>query len=108
MKIKCRCILNHARRRQMNNGNPLQFKTVLVVTDLNYPGSSALHYAQAVALLHNSVLVVVHAIDPVSYAFPDGTVGLVSGHKQALDELHRIEGDAVEQNIPIHSATETA
>jgi len=63
----------------MQTGNRLQFNTILVAIDLSDAGSSALRYAQAIALLHKSELVVAHVTDPVSYAFPAGAPDSVLG-----------------------------
>jgi nucleotide-binding universal stress UspA family protein len=46
------------------NHNILKFGTIVVATDLNYPASEALRYAQVMARMYQSVLVVVHVIDP--------------------------------------------
>ena len=91
----------------MHNGNRLQFKTILVATDLGKSGSSALHYAQTIALLHKSVLVVVHVIDPVGYAFPEGAPDSAVADQIARAELNQIEEETRRQGIPIHSVMET-
>jgi nucleotide-binding universal stress UspA family protein len=91
----------------MGNRNRLQFKTILVATDLSETGSAALRYAQAIAQVHKSVLVVVHVIDPVSYAFPEGVPDSAAADQAARSELNRIEEETRRQGIPIHSVVET-
>jgi len=91
----------------MKNGNRLQFNTILVATDLSEAGSAALRYAQAIALMHKSVLVVVHVIDPVSYAFPQGVPDSATADQAAREELQKIEEETRRHGIPIHSVVET-
>ena len=91
----------------MKHQNRLQFNTILVATDLSEAGSTALRYAQAIALMHKSVLVVVHVIDPVSYAFPEGVPNSATADQAARDELKGIEEETRRQGIPIHSVVET-
>ena len=52
----------------MTNPRTLKFKTILVASDLTEATSSALRYAQALALTHHATLVLVHVIDPLAYA----------------------------------------
>jgi len=91
----------------MTNQNRLQFHTILVATDLRQGGSSALRYAQAIAARHQAVLVVVHVIDPVGYAFPQGAPDAAVADDAAGEELRRIEEETRLQGIPIHSVIET-
>lgn len=81
----------------------LKFGTIVVATDLKDNASSALRYAQAIARLHESTLVIVHVIDPVGYAFPSGAPESLAEDQAARDELKRIEEDIRRQRIPIHS-----
>ncbi len=90
----------------MENGS-LIFKTIVVATDLSYAASSALRYAQGIARIHGSTLVVVHVIDPVAYAFPQGTPAFKVADEAAREELKRIEEDTRLLGIPIHSVMET-
>ena len=91
----------------MNTRNRLQFNTIVVATDFTDTASSALHYAQAVALRHKSVLIVVHVIDPVSYAFPEGIPEYAAADEAAREELHKIEEETRRHGIPVHSVVET-
>jgi nucleotide-binding universal stress UspA family protein len=91
----------------MTNLNRLQFNSIVVATDLSETGSAALRYAQAIAVMHKSVLVVVHVIDPVSYAFPKGAPESATADRAACEELQRIEEETRRQGIPVHSLVET-
>jgi nucleotide-binding universal stress UspA family protein len=92
---------------KMNTHNRLQFNTIVVATDFTDTASSALRYAKAIALRHKSVLVVVHVIDPVSYAFPEGIPDYAAADQAAREELRRIEEETWHHGIPIHSVVET-
>jgi nucleotide-binding universal stress UspA family protein len=90
----------------MQNGN-LKFKTIVVATDLRYAASSALRYAQCIARIHGSTLVVVHVIDPIAYAFPHGAPAFQAADQAAFEELKRIEEETSRLGIPVHSIMET-
>jgi nucleotide-binding universal stress UspA family protein len=83
------------------------FTTIVVATDLTHPGSCALEYAKRIAQLHKSKLVIVHAIDPAGYAFPEGMPGWVASDQRARDALGQIEEELRHQGIPTHSVVET-
>jgi nucleotide-binding universal stress UspA family protein len=85
----------------------LHFKTITVATDLSYTSSSALRYAQALAAFHHAALSVVHVIDPVAYAFPDGEPSFHEAGRAAQEELKRIEAETRLMGIPVHSVIET-
>ncbi|MBT9333382.1 universal stress protein [Paracidobacterium acidisoli] len=85
----------------------LTFRTVVVATDLSRYSSTALRYAQAIAHEHQSTLVLVHVIDPVSYAFPKGAPDVLAANQAALKELRQIEEDARRQGITVHSVVES-
>lgn len=88
--------------------NKLKFGTIVVATDLSGAGSTALRYAQMIARLYEStLLVVVHAIDPVGYAFPDGAPEFAAADQAAREELRKIEDETRKQGIPVHSVMET-
>jgi nucleotide-binding universal stress UspA family protein len=91
----------------MNTHKRLQFNTIVVATDFTETASSALRYAKAIALRHKSVLVVVHVIDPVSYAFPTGIPDCAAADQAAREELRKIEEETRQHGIPIHSVVET-
>jgi nucleotide-binding universal stress UspA family protein len=83
------------------------FKTVVVAIDLTRSGSCALQYAEKIAQLHKSTLVVVHAIDPAGYAFPEGLQESAGDDRSARDNLRQIEEDIRQRGIPTHSVVET-
>lgn len=85
----------------------LRFKTIAVATDLSDTASSALRYAQAMARMHQSTLVLVHVIDPLAYAFPNGAPSLLAANAAAGAELKRIEEETSGQGIPVHSVIES-
>ena len=85
----------------------LQFKTIAVATDLSDTSSSTLRYAQAMARTYQSTLVLVHVIDPVAYAFPDGAPSLLAANAAAAAELKRIEEETSALGIPVHSVIES-
>jgi len=85
----------------------LQFKTIAVATDLSDASSSTLRYAQAMARTYQSTLVLVHVIDPVAYAFPDGVPVLLGANAAAVAELKRIEEETSALGIPVHSVIES-
>lgn len=82
------------------------FKTIVVATDLTHSGSCALEYAKRIAQLHKATLIVVHAIDPAGYAFPEG-LSKISTKDQAVREIVRkIEEETREQGVMVHSVIE--
>jgi nucleotide-binding universal stress UspA family protein len=85
----------------------LNFKTIVVATDLSDTSSSALRYAQAIARNHESTLVVVYVVDPVGYAFPQGSSIQQGKDQAAKEELRDIEEQTIRQGIPVHSIVET-
>ena len=91
----------------MNTENRLPLKTILVITDITHSGSCALRYAKRIAELHGSKLVVVHAIDPAGYAFPEGIPESVADDQRALHVLEQIEKEIREQGIQMHSIVES-
>jgi nucleotide-binding universal stress UspA family protein len=91
----------------MNTENQLPLETILVITDITHSGSYALRYAKRIAELHGSKLVVVHAIDPAGYAFPEGIPESIADDQRALHVLEQIERQTQEQGIEIHSIVET-
>jgi nucleotide-binding universal stress UspA family protein len=53
------------------------------------------------------MLLLIHVIDPVGYAFPEGAPPAVDHDKAAKAELARIEAEVKKQGIPVHSRVET-
>jgi nucleotide-binding universal stress UspA family protein len=85
----------------------IQFKTILVATDLTHSGSCALEYAKKIAQSHQATLVIVHAIDPAGYAFPGELPEGLAKDKDVREALRVIEEETREQGIPVHSVVET-
>jgi nucleotide-binding universal stress UspA family protein len=82
-------------------------KTIVIATDLTHSGSCALRYAKRLAKQYGSKLVVVHAIDPAGYAFPEGMPESTASDQNAREALKTIEEEISHQGIPIHSVVET-
>jgi nucleotide-binding universal stress UspA family protein len=87
--------------------NTLKFKTIAVAIDLTESASPALRYAQAMARMYDSTLVLVHVIDPLAYAFPNGAPSLLRANSAAAAELKRIEEETSALGIPVHSVIES-
>ncbi len=87
--------------------NTLQFKTIAVAIDLTESSSPALRYAQAMARMYDSTLVLVHVIDPLAYAFPNGAPSLLRANTVAAAELKRIEEETSALGIPVNSVIES-
>jgi nucleotide-binding universal stress UspA family protein len=85
------------------NHNILKFRTIVVATDLSYPASEALRYAQVMARMYPSTLVVVHVIDPLAYAFPEGAPLFLAANQAAAAELKKIEEETMALGVPVHS-----
>jgi nucleotide-binding universal stress UspA family protein len=92
---------------EMNTMNSLNFKTIAVATDLSDTACSALRYAQAMARMYESTLVLVHVIDPLAYAFPNGAPALLAANDLASAELKRVEEETIALGIPVHSVIES-
>ena len=89
------------------NQNILKFRTIAVATDLSNPASDGLRYAQAMARMYQSTLVVVHVIDPLAYAFPEGAPLFLAANQAAAAELRKIEEETSALGIPVHSVMES-
>ncbi len=83
------------------------FKTIVAAIDFSEESSAALRCAQELARLQHAMLLLIHVIDPVGYAFPAGAPDNVEHDKTARAELARIEAEVREQGIPVHSRVET-
>ena len=90
-----------------STGHRFSFKTIVIATDLTHSGSCALQYAKRIAQLHKSKLVIVHAIDPAGYAFPEGMPEPVASDQRARDALRQIEEEIRCHGIETHSVVET-
>ncbi len=85
----------------------LPFKTVLVAADLCHPASQALRYARSITHACKAMLVIVHCIDPVAYAFPEGAPEPVLADPLAREEYERIEAETRERAFPPYNALES-
>ncbi len=83
------------------------FRTIAVATDMSEAGSSAVSYAQAIAKTCSSTLILMHVIDPLAYAFPTGAPGVVNANQAARAELSKLEDEARQHGIPVHSVLES-
>jgi nucleotide-binding universal stress UspA family protein len=78
------------------NHDILKFETIAVATDASEPASAALRYAQTMARMYPSRLVVVHVIDPLR----------LPANQAAAAELKKIEEETSELGIPVQSVIE--
>jgi nucleotide-binding universal stress UspA family protein len=85
----------------------LQFKTIAVAIDLTESASAVLRYAQVMARMYDSTLVLIHVIDPLAYAFPNGAPSLLAVNAAATAELKKIEEETSALGIPVHSVIES-
>ncbi len=83
------------------------FRTIAVATDMSEAGSSAVSYAQAISKTYASTLILMHVIDPLAYAFPDGAPGMLTANQAARAELTKLEDEARQHGIPVHSVLES-
>jgi nucleotide-binding universal stress UspA family protein len=83
------------------------FRTIVAAIDFSEESSAALRCAQELARLRHAMLLLVHVIDPVGYAFPGGAPPAVDHDQAAREELTKIETEVRKQGIPVHSRVET-
>jgi len=91
----------------LSGARQFPFKTVVAATDFSAESSAALRCAQAIARRQRAMLLVIHVIDPVGYAFPEGTPPSINRDAAAREELARIEAEVRQHGIPVHSRVET-
>jgi nucleotide-binding universal stress UspA family protein len=91
----------------LHAAKPFPFKTIVAAIDFSEESSAALRCAQELARLRHAMLLLIHVIDPVGYAFPSGAPVAVGRDKAAREELGRIEAEVRKQGIPVHSRVET-
>lgn len=91
----------------LSGAKPFPFKTIVAATDFSEESSAALRCAQAIARQQRAMLLLIHVIDPVGYAFPEGAPAGVDRDAAAREELARIEAEVRRQGIPVHSRVET-
>jgi nucleotide-binding universal stress UspA family protein len=91
----------------LSGAKSFPFRTIVVATDFSEESSAAMRCAQELARLQHAMLLLIHVIDPVGYAFPEGAPPSVDRDKAAREELARIEGEVRRQGIAVHSRVET-
>src|ERR1700691_4968245 len=91
----------------LHGARQFPFKTIVAAIDFSEESSAALRCAQELARLQHAMLLLIHVIDPVGYAFPSGAPEKVEQDKAAREELSRIEAEVRQQGIPVHSRVET-
>jgi nucleotide-binding universal stress UspA family protein len=91
----------------LTGSRPFPFKTIVAATDFSQESSAALRCAQAIAHRQRAMLLLIHVIDPVGYAFPEGTPPALDRDAAAREELARIEAEVRRHGIPVHSRVET-
>ncbi|HEY9127158.1 MAG TPA: universal stress protein [Acidobacteriaceae bacterium] len=88
-------------------GSLLRFRKIVVATELGDTGSTAVRYAQALAHRYDATLIILHVIDPMLYAFPDGLPQPLEKIDSARLELARMEEEARRDGIQTHSRVES-
>jgi nucleotide-binding universal stress UspA family protein len=83
------------------------FRTIVAAVDFSEESSAALRCAQELARQQHAMLLLIHVIDPVGYAFPEGVPRGMEHDKAAKEEMARIEAEVKKQGIPVHSRVET-
>lgn len=96
-----------AKTTVLSGAKQFPFRTIVVATDFSEESSAALRCAQELARLEHAMLLLIHVIDPVGYAFPAGAPPAIDHDKAAREELARIEGEVRALGIPVHSRVET-
>jgi nucleotide-binding universal stress UspA family protein len=97
----------NAKTTYLSGVRPFPFRTIVAATDFSAESSAALRCAQAIARRQRAMLLLIHVIDPVGYAFPDGTPASLDRDAAAREELARIEAEVRQHGIPVHSRVET-
>ncbi len=98
---------SHKQTTYLRAARRFPFRTIVAATDFSEESSAALKCAQELARAQHAMLLLIHVIDPVGYAFPDGAPDAVTGDQAAREELARIEAEVREQGIPVRSRIET-
>ncbi|HTW48540.1 MAG TPA: universal stress protein [Acidobacteriaceae bacterium] len=96
-----------AKTTYLTGARQFPFKTIVAATDFSAESSAALRCAQAIARRQRAMLLLIHVIDPVGYAFPDGAPVALDRDAAAREELARIEAEVRQHGIPVHSRVET-
>ena len=91
----------------LSGAKPFPFRTIVVATDFSEESSAAMRCAQELARLRHAMLLLIHVIDPVGYAFPEGAPVAIDRDTAAREELARIEGEVRRKGVAVHSRVET-
>lgn len=91
----------------LHSAKVFPFRTIVAATDFSDESSAALRCAQAIARRQHAMLLLIHVIDPVGYAFPEGAPAQIGRDAAARAELTRIEAEVRQHGIPVHSRVET-
>ncbi|HEV2276775.1 MAG TPA: universal stress protein [Acidobacteriaceae bacterium] len=91
----------------LHSAKVFPFRTIVAATDFSEESSAALRCAQAIARRQHAMLLLIHVIDPVGYAFPEGAPPQIGRDAAARAELTRIETEVRQHGIPVHSRVET-
>ena len=91
----------------LHSAKVFPFRTIVAATDFSEESSAALRCAQALARRQHAMLLLIHVIDPVGYAFPEGVPPQIGRDSAARAELARIEAEIRQQGVPVHSRVET-
>ena len=89
------------------SASAITFRKIVAATELGTGDSVTLQYAKALARVHNATLIILHVIDPVAYAFPEGLPPALSKIQTAQDELRRLEEEVRKEGIQTHSHVES-
>lgn len=93
--------------RYLSQAKPFPFRTIVAATDFTEESSAALRCAQEIARRQHAMLLLVHVIDPVGYAFPAGAPASLDRDSAAHQEMARIEAEVRRQGVAVHSRVET-
>ena len=105
--IKVQVPLKSGKTTWLHAAKQFPFKTIVAAVDFSEESAAALRCAQELARQQHAMLLLIHVIDPVGYAFPDGPPPAMDHDKAAKQELARIEAEVKKQGIPVHSRVET-
>jgi len=98
---------SHAQTTILRGAQRFPFRTIVAATDFSEGSSAALQCAQEIARVQHARLLLIHVIDPVAYAFPDGAPEALKRDEVAREELARIEAEVRQHGVPVHSRVET-
>lgn len=91
----------------MTVSHQFPFETIVVTMDFSAKSSATLRYAQTIAQIHGAKLLLIHVIDPMAFAFPNGVPESLAADQAAREELARIEEETRKRGIGVHSIVET-